>query len=161
MREAEEAEDLRVATEEVERALSSEAQVLLAEATSAREAQAQECGVEFVEDSAENSGVCTVASENAAAAEAAAAHAANPETVRVAVEQAVARVRETNGHGPEEHDMIERSMITSTKVLYGALNLIKQDDVPRSFRERYLLSDFGLVPQDPIDTERASMYAYY
>ncbi len=45
---------------------------------------------------------------------------------------------------------VARSIITSAdlqsgEVLSGAVAMIKHDVVPRSFRYRYLLSDFGLV----------------
>jgi hypothetical protein len=34
--------------------------------------------------------------------------------------------------------------------IHGSVKMIKHDYIPRSFRYRYLLSDFGYVKEDPI-----------
>lgn len=43
----------------------------------------------------------------------------------------------------EPPDLITRETINSGQGAYGIINLIKYDHIPKSFRHRYLLSDFG------------------
>ena len=42
-------------------------------------------------------------------------------------------------------DTINRSMLESGEALHGVVGLVKFDKVPKHFRHRYLLSDFGWV----------------
>jgi hypothetical protein len=48
--------------------------------------------------------------------------------------------------GKEEAlDEITSTMLNKGEALYGVVNLVKYDKIPKHFRQRYLLSDFGLV----------------
>lgn len=46
--------------------------------------------------------------------------------------------------------LITKQHISSGKVLFGNVKMIKYDVIPRHFHHRYLLSDFGLVQQSEI-----------
>ena len=53
-----------------------------------------------------------------------------------------------DGH---EVDEISSSLIRSGSVLYGAINMIKYDVIPRHFRHRYLLTDWGIGAMTALD----------
>lgn len=40
--------------------------------------------------------------------------------------------------------------------LHGVVGMVKYDKIPRQFRQRYLLSDFGLVEVSPLEGTKAS-----
>ena len=62
----------------------------------------------------------------------------------------------------ENVDNVTHNLFREGSALYGTVNLIKLDKIPKSFKHRYLLSDFGLVNisesdkiklQMPLDTK--------
>jgi hypothetical protein len=46
---------------------------------------------------------------------------------------------------------ISQKMISTGEALYAVVGLIKFDKIPKIFRQRHLLSDFGLVPVTPLE----------
>jgi len=52
---------------------------------------------------------------------------------------------------------ISQKMISTGEALYAVVGLIKFDKIPKIFRQRHLLSDFGLVPVTPLEAERLAM----
>lgn len=57
-----------------------------------------------------------------------------------------------------ENDVINKSMLQSGDVLYGVVQMIKQDIIPKDFLHRYLLEDFGLVNPNNIDVIKRNSY---
>lgn len=51
-------------------------------------------------------------------------------------------------------DTITRDMLREGAALFGAVELVKYDRIPKHFSHRYLLSDYGWVAIDPEDTIR-------
>lgn len=54
---------------------------------------------------------------------------------------------------------VSASDIKSGDALHGSVQLIKYETIPKSFKHRYLLSDFGLVSMSTRDMERINMSA--
>lgn len=54
-------------------------------------------------------------------------------------------------------DQINHTAISSGKALYGHVRMIKYDKIPKSYRQRYLLSDFGWVDTSAQEAERIQM----
>ena len=50
--------------------------------------------------------------------------------------------------GGVDRDDITSSLVRSGNVLYGVINMVKFDRIPRYFKHRNLLSDLGLVAID-------------
>ena len=53
--------------------------------------------------------------------------------------------------------VVSKDDYTAGMALHSRIQMIKHDKVPRSFRHRYLLGDFGLVTIEASDAARASM----
>lgn len=56
-----------------------------------------------------------------------------------------------------EIDEISSNHLRNGTALYGVVGLIKYDIIPKTFRHRYLLSDFGLVNISEVDGEPCAM----
>lgn len=56
-----------------------------------------------------------------------------------------------------EHDDITSTLIRSGAALYDVINMVKYDRIPKHFRQRYLLSDFGWVDIDENDKKKADL----
>jgi hypothetical protein len=52
--------------------------------------------------------------------------------------------------------VVSTDTIKAGEALHGVVGLIKHDHIPKSFRQRYLLSDFGLVTLTPEQGECSS-----
>ena len=59
----------------------------------------------------------------------------------------------------EKVDNITYNMFKEGSALYGVVNMIKFDKIPKSFKHRYLLSDFGLVNISESDMKKLQMPA--
>jgi len=57
----------------------------------------------------------------------------------------------------EKVDNITYNMFKEGSALYGVVNMIKFDKIPKSFKHRYLLSDFGLVNISESDMKKLQM----
>jgi len=44
-----------------------------------------------------------------------------------------------------QREVINSKVFSSGEALHGVVGMVKYDKIPRSFRQRYLLSDFGWV----------------
>ena len=66
-------------------------------------------------------------------------------------------VRAPSSPSSATSDVVSSAAFTSGRALHGSVAMIKSDRIPRSFRHRHLLSDFGLVPTDPLDAARARL----
>ena len=58
-----------------------------------------------------------------------------------------------------ESDVITATMVSQGVALYGNVKMIKYDKIPKSFRQRYLLSDFGWVNVSDLDASRINIPA--
>lgn len=56
-----------------------------------------------------------------------------------------------------EYDDVTSTLIRSGKALYDVINMVKYDRIPKSFKHRYLLSDFGFVDIGENDRNNAAM----
>ena len=50
-----------------------------------------------------------------------------------------------SGSSSSSREVINSKVISSGEALHGVVGMVKYDKIPRSFRQRYLLSDFGWV----------------
>ena len=60
-------------------------------------------------------------------------------------------------HSRRMNPVVSTDDYTSGLALHSRIQMIKHDKIPRSFRHRYLLSDFGWVTVDPEDEAKARM----
>lgn len=56
-------------------------------------------------------------------------------------------------------EIVSSEAFASGRALHGKVAMVKTDRVPKSFKYRHLLSDWGLVPTDPLDAARARLPA--
>ena len=54
-------------------------------------------------------------------------------------------------------DKVNRTFLTSGDSLYGVVPMAKLDKTPKHFKQRYLLSDFGLIEEDDLQKQRLNM----
>lgn len=52
--------------------------------------------------------------------------------------------------------VVDKKVLSRGDALYGAVRMIKHDRIPRHFRMRYLLADFGLAEVSPLDGKDTS-----
>jgi hypothetical protein len=59
-----------------------------------------------------------------------------------------------NSHeGIDDIEEVGSGMIQRGEALYGIVKMVKYDKIPKHFRHRYLLSDFGLVNMTALEGE--------
>jgi hypothetical protein len=56
-----------------------------------------------------------------------------------------------------EYNDITSTLIRSGKALYDVINMVKYDKIPKSFKHRYLLSDFGWIDINEDDKKNAAL----
>jgi len=57
----------------------------------------------------------------------------------------------------QSNPVVSRDDYNEGTALHSRVQMVKVDKIPKSYRHRYLLSDFGLVDTDPLDAARARM----
>eukprot|EP01032_Pedospumella_encystans_P015608 gene15608-17839_t len=62
-----------------------------------------------------------------------------------------------SGGSSSSREVINSKVFNSGEALHGVVGMVKYDKIPRSFRQRYLLSDFGWVNISTLEAERIAM----